>query len=124
MSSSDQGRSGFTQAADEIRQAWQDLSGGLRTTGRTITGEGRTILGELDAPAVQRPGFWRRGWRVLRRAPTPVQVALALIVFALWSVLVIRFFTVSPPARHKSPQPQTGLVVARLTIARSSSTAS
>ena len=107
MSSSDQGRSGFTQAADEIRQAWQDLSGGLRTTGRTITGEGRTILGELDAPAVQRPGFWRRGnieVTCARQASEGQQTKMALV--------------------YQSPQPQTGLVVARLTIARSSSTAS
>jgi hypothetical protein len=98
------------ELADELRRAWRELVGGLRASGRNITVEGRAILRELDAPAVERPGFWRRGWRRFRRTPPLVQILVALAVFSVWAYLVFASFTAPSPAPPHSPT-DTGVTV-------------
>jgi hypothetical protein len=85
-------QSGFGQAVAELREAWRDLVGGIRATGRDIGTEGRTILGELDAPTDETPNLWRRSWRRFRHTPTPVQIVVGLLFFAGWTYLVYLYF--------------------------------
>lgn len=108
-------QSGVAQAAGELRQAWRDLTGGVRSTGRSIAGEGKTILAELDAPQVERPRLSRRGWRRFRRAPLTLQILVGLVVFALWAVFVFRVFFASPSPREPRP-PHTSTSVSVLGV--------
>lgn len=94
----------LAQATAELRQAWRDLAGGLRASAGSIGGEGRAMLADLDAPALERPGFWRRVWRGFRaRTPAPLQALLALALVAAWALLVWHVFV--SPALHPRPQP-------------------
>lgn len=90
MAKDESQRTGFAQAASELRLMWRDLTDGLRATGRDTFAEGRAVLRDLDAPELDQPGAFRRLWRTVRTAPVEVQILLGVACFALWAYVVIR----------------------------------
>jgi hypothetical protein len=88
------------------------LCGGLRATGHAVTSEGKAIVGELDAPAITAPGFWRCAWRYFRRLPGVVQILAAVCLFALWAGILFFLFSGNPPPTKQSAPSQPGLVCA------------
>jgi hypothetical protein len=71
----------------------RDVVGGFRSVGRAAVGEGRAILGELDAPTTPTAGRVRRVWRFFRRAPVLLQAVVGLVFLGLWTWFVVSVYT-------------------------------
>lgn len=98
----------MVQAIGELRHMWRDITGGLRSFGRGVSSQLRADITDVDGAGIERPGFWRRGWRHFRGTSAPVQVAVALVAFGLWFWLLVSIVqSDSGGPSHPAPSPPT-----------------